>query len=141
MNSHRLTLALCGLVLVSGCATDPIPTSEAAPVPSERILTTKFSRPGQGTGEVIVKRDVSIGGYGCSWRVFVNGGAVADLRPAEKVVLHLPTGDHILGAEPVGAICGGRMSEVKTTVKAGETATFRVGFGNAGEFYINPTAF
>lgn len=110
-------------------------------VPSERLISSKYSRPAEGTGEVVVKRDVSIGGHGCSWRVFVDGSPVADLKPAEKVVLYLTAGDHMLGTKPEGAICFGPMTEAKATVKAGEPSTYRTGFGHGGEIYLQPTAF
>jgi hypothetical protein len=70
----------------------------------------------------------------------VNGTPVADLDTEEKVVLHLPIGEHILSAWPNG-ICGGGMSEVSTTVRAGKQLNFRIGYGSNGDFSIQPTAF
>lgn len=136
----RFAAIVSGALLMAACATTPVPTSEASFVPSDRILEPKLLQPSSGTGLVTVKRDSGFAGSACSARIFVNGNPVADIRPIEKVVLHLAEGEHILSAQPNG-LCGGGMSEVKATVKAGSNSSFRVSYGSAGEFLISPTAF
>lgn len=123
-----------------GCATQPVSTAVAVPVPRDRILAPELLQQEDGRGAVIIKRDSGFGGSGCSARVFVNAKPAADLRPSERVVLHLPVGDHILSAQPNG-ICGGGMVETRVRVTPTETATFRMGYGTAGDFTFTPTAF
>lgn len=139
MKSH-LSVVLCSALLISACATKPIPNNAATPIPNEQILDFRFSSPTPNTGEVTIKRDSGFGGSACSTRIFVNGQPIADIYASEKIVLHLPSGEQILSSWPNG-ICGGGMSEVKTLVKAGTNSSFRVGYGSNGDFSINPTAF
>jgi len=130
-----------GLTLaISACATHPVSNAEATHVPNERLLSLQFLRPAAGTVEVTVKRDSGVFGAACSSRIFVNGTPVADLDTSEKVVLHLPEGEHILSAWPNG-MCGGGMSEVNVVVRPGKQLNFRVGYGSSGDFAIHPTAF
>ena len=137
----KLTILLSSsLLILSGCATQPISNSSAIEAPMNRILDRQFLQPATGTGEVIIKRDSGFGGSACSSRIFVDGRPVADIRVSEKIVLYLPEGDHILSAWPNG-ICGGGMTEVRAVIKAGVQSSFRVGYGSNGDFSINPTAF
>jgi hypothetical protein len=136
----QLYLTAFAIFFVAGCATSPVSTNEAAPVPPERIISDVFLATKPNTGEVIIKRDTGFGGSACSSRVFVDGSPVADLRTGEKVTLYLPLGDHIIGAEPNG-ICGGGLSEVSVTVKKESASVFRIRYGSNGDYDIQPTAF
>jgi hypothetical protein len=131
---------LCLACSVVACATRPVSNAAAEDVPGERLLSTQFSLPAPGTGKVTVKRDSGFGGAACTSRIFLNAKPIADLKPAEKVVMYLPTGDHILSAWPNGA-CGGGMTEVRAAVKDGAEMNFRVGYGSNGDYSINVTAF
>lgn len=137
---NRAAILLLIVVVFSGCATQPISNTLAAPAPMERIIDKRYLQPGPRTGEVTVKRDSGFCGSACSSRIFVDGHPVADIRVSEKVVLYLPEGDHILSAWPNG-ICGGGMTELRAIVKAGTQSNYRVGYGSNGDFTINPTAF
>ena len=136
----RFSLIFLALIL-SGCATRPISNAESQPVPSDRIIDTRYLKSSPNTGIVTVKRgDSGFGGSACTSRVFVNAKPIADLDPAEKVVLYLPADEYILSAWPNG-ICGGGMSEVRASVKPGIELNFRIGYGSNGDFTINATAF
>lgn len=124
---------------LSGCATRPVNTAEALPVPRERILAMDFLKQMEGRGAVVVKRDSGGFGSGCSARLFVDAKPAADMRASERVVFYLPVGDHILSAQPNG-LCGGGMVETRVRVTPLETATFRMGYGTAGDFTLTPTA-
>lgn len=125
---------------VAACATRPVSNVDAANVPSDRIFDSKYLSPTIGTGQVTVKRDSGFGGSACSSRIFLNAKPIADLRAAEKVVMHLPPGDHILSAWPNG-VCGGGMTEVRAVVREGGEMNFRVGYGSNGDYAIQATAF
>lgn len=128
------------LLLLAGCATRPMATSEASPVPDDRLVSTAFQRPSAGTGQLLVKRDGGLMGSACSTRIFVDGDPVADIRQGEKLQLYVPIGEHIVSAWPNG-ICGGGMTEVQAKVQADRPVRFRVGYGSNGDFSMSPTAF
>lgn len=134
------SLIILSMLSIAGCATQPISSSVAMNVPNERVIDSKYSQPAPETGQVTVKRDSGFFGAACSARIFVNAKPVADIRASEKVVLHLSSGDYIFSAWPNG-MCGGGMSEVRSTVKVGDDLKFRVGYGSNGDFSINATAF
>jgi hypothetical protein len=136
----KLTILFCSLMVLSGCATHPISNADAVPVSMDRIFDSSFLQMLPGTGAVTIKRDSGLTGSNCSTRIFVDGRPVADIRTSEKIVLHLPEGEHILSAWPNEILCGG-VVEVKTSIKAGTESSYRVGWGDAGDMSINPTAF
>lgn len=139
-NKLYFLISVLAAILLNGCATRPVTTAEAVPVPRERIFSTNLLEPFEGSGTVIIKRDSGLGGSACSARLFVDAKPTADLRTAERVDLHLPVGDHILSAQPNG-LCGGGMVEVPVRVVARQAATFSMGYGTAGDFTFTPTAF
>lgn len=123
------------VLLLAGCASKPVATSEAVSVEAKA-----FGQPGPGLGKVVVKRDKGLFGGGCSARVFINAKPVADLDTAQKVELYLPPGDVIISSQPNG-ICSGGLSETRVTVKSDSELYYRVGYGSNGDFSLNPTAF
>lgn len=138
---NRFFVYLFCLSLLYGCATRPISNDLATSVPTERILESQYASETENSIQVVVKRDDGFGGSGCTTRVFVDAVPVADLEVAEKVVLHVPIGKHILGAEPTG-ICGmGRMAELQADIGKDSCSNFRIGWDSNGHFFISPTAF
>lgn len=137
---RRLTLALACLAMLAGCATTAIETAEASSAPPDRVIGGEAltGRPGKAT--VIVKRDTGFQGSACFLRILIDAAPVAELGRGEKVVLHLTPGSHVLGVSTKG-LCGGRAAETKAALAAGQTATFRVGFGfGFGDVFVRPTA-
>lgn len=139
-NIASLAVLVTTLSIMSGCATKPIATSEASPVPTERVLDAASLQRAPNTGEVTIKRDTGFAGSACSTRIFANAKPVADINPGEKVAIYLPEGDHIISALP-NAGCGGGLVETKVGVKIGGSYTYRVGSESNMSFGIFPTAF
>ena len=133
---NLLTVLMLGFA-ISGCATSPITTTSAQPVPASQILSAELVTQTNGTAEVVVKRDSGMRGMGCMVRIYADAKPVADLWRSEKVVMYLTEGDHIISA----STCGGGVVEIQTIVKAGKVNTYRVGFGVVSELGIFPTAF
>lgn len=131
---------LCALLLLAGCATEPISTRDAHPVPRERVLAADMTKPQEGMGSLIVKRDAGLFGSACTHRLFINGTPFADIDTEEKVQIYLAPGEHILGSKPNG-ICGGGNVETAVNLKAGQTRTYRAGVGSSGDIALQPTAF
>ena len=136
----RKLMLTMGVLFLGGCATTPVPTSEARPVPLERIQNPTLVKKQQGYGEVTIKRDEGISGSACNTQIFVDGKPVADIAPGEKVVLYLPEGDHMLAAIARG-ICGGGLVEAKVSASEKRSPVYRVSYGSSGEFSLQLTAF
>lgn len=129
------------LAVLSGCATQPIPTSEAALVPDSRIHDRALLQPLPGTGSITVKRDSGFLGSGCNTSVYANGALIAQLAPSEKITFHMPEGKHVLSAWPNNP-CGGGLTEVEASVNANKPLTYRIGSANnGGGATLYPTAF
>jgi len=74
--------------------------------------------------------------------VLFDGQPVADLKTAERVVLHLPPGDHLLGVRPVCPIGGTHgLSEVAARIAPDVPLSFRIGVTAEGGAFINPTKY
>jgi hypothetical protein len=138
--ASRVILLLALTTAIIGCATTPVPNSEASLVSTGSVLNHRLLDARPGTSQVTIKRDSGFFGGGCSVRIFVNGEPLADIRTSEKVVIYLPEGDHMFGSRPNG-ICAGGTSEVKASVKPGIPLNLRVAYGSNGEFFMNVTAF
>jgi len=139
VNIRIIVILIVGMA-IPGCATTPIPNTVATMAPASQILDNSYFKAEPELVEVTVKRDSGIIGSACSSRIFVDGKPVANINVSEKIVLYLTKTDHMLGAWPNG-ICGGGMSEVRTNLISGSPASFRVGYGSNGDFFINQTAF
>lgn len=125
------------LLILAGCATQPLPTTSAQMVPAKQILNPDLVKQVEGKAEVIVKRDSGLRGSACAIRIFSGAQPIADLWQSEKIAFYLPEGDHIISA----STCNGGLVEIQASVKVGKTSTYRVGFGLAFELGIYPTAF
>jgi hypothetical protein len=136
------TMIVCGAVLAAliGCATEPVATSAAQPVPNDRILLSKLTSPTPGSGSLIFKRDTGLNNSACNFRLFLDGQPFADIDTGEKVQIHPQAGEHIIGARSNG-ICFAGNAESVTTLEPGQTRTYRVSVGSGGELKIQPTAF
>ena len=124
--------------VVASCVTTPTPTELTQP---GTLLTQTFSNPAPGTGRIFVKRDsVALNiGNGCAHRIYIDGTAVAELRVAQAVSIHVQPGEHVLSAE-LTSICNGT-SETAVSLRAGETKTYRTSAVGDGRIIVQPTAF
>jgi len=139
MKFFGYVLAITFLV---GCSTTPVSTSDAIPVPKDRIYEQgiKYQSQVPNSGQVVIKRDAGTMGWLCTAKIFLNSIPVADLEKSEKVSLYLPEGEYIISADPEG-LCGGGLVEVSAKVKAGSIQYFRYGFSGSGYPVLFPTAF
>jgi len=135
----RYPITLAALYVLCGCATTPVPTSQAPGVPRERVLRADLLQYRSGYGQVIVKRDEGIQMSACHIHVLVNGAKVAELAAGEKLVIYLPVGDQMLGATTVD-LCFTGTVEARASVSAAAPAVYRVGFTRRA-LQLQPTAF
>lgn len=129
------------LVMLAACATTEVETLKAPAVAHNRDFVggeLQTGRPGKST--LIIKRDRGVQGLACYLRILVDEMPVADLDRGEKVVLHPDPGDHVLGVSPTSGVCGGGYAGATASLVAGQTATFRVGFGfGIGNVFLQGT--
>ncbi|QBH97153.1 hypothetical protein EKN56_12575 [Limnobaculum zhutongyuii] len=137
--SKKLVVLAC-IIVMSGCSTNPVSTTEAKSVPDSRVFNKNFAIKKSGTGEVIIKRDSGILGSPCDTKVYLDGMDIADLSTSEKLVIYPTIGEHIISAKPNG-ICVGGLVEASINVIENKTIIYRVGYGSGGDFGMHPTAF
>lgn len=145
----KAVLAAALLAGIVGCATPPSSTDSAVHVPADRVVDSSVLRATPGTGQVTVQRDSGAGsdaGYGlaCFARISVDGKPVADLRNREKVVMHLPAGNHVFSVRPDGdCLHKWKVVEVGGNVSVGKELRFRAhsSWLNVPSFEFSATAF
>lgn len=126
--------------LVAGCATSPVPMTNAVAVPPERVLAYQKDTP--GTGTLSVTRDSGHTGSLCSVGLFVDGKVAALLKPGERVALHVPAGSVVVGAAYQGSgICGmgADRQEREAIVSSGKVKNYRISTSGDGVLDILPT--
>jgi len=127
-------------MVLAGCTTKPVETSVAKNVPGGRVFNKEIMESADNKGTVIVKRDSGHVGNACYSILYLDGKQIAYLDSAEKLIFYVPSGDHLIGAEPKG-LCSGSLSEQKIMVGAGKTQTYRVGYDSGVIYGLRPTAF
>ena len=139
MKLERSSAVLSAVIvmLLLGCSTEPVPTSEATPTQS--IHSSAYATQKPGTGEVIVKRDRGFVGLACTAELSVDGNRIADLGDGEMVVMFLPEGGHIISAISDNFFCFGATAETGLTAKVGVTEYVRIGYTLGGTFFMSPT--
>jgi len=122
------------LGILGGCASQPAPVPAAGGSP--------LLQAAPGTGSVSIKRDTADRVAACSLVILVDDVPAADLGLAERVVLHLPPGDHVLSVkERASAQCRGvSVPKAQAQITAGGFSGYQVGMAN-GAIAITPTAF
>jgi len=127
------------LGVVAGCASQPTPLQSAA---QSAAGQSSYLQAAAGTGSVSIKRDSADTVAACSLVVLVDDVPAADLGLSERVVLHLPAGDHVLSVkERASAECRGvNVPKARTQIASGGFAGYQVGMANGG-MAITPTPF
>lgn len=143
MRKEIIGAAMLGAV-VCGCATSPVPNAETDAVPHDRILAAQYLQDSLDTGTVSVKRDAGFLGKACSVRLSVDDQPVADFRTSERLVLHLPAGEHLLTvAIRHSGLCGlgnaGGVAEARALVVTSTTVAYRIAIGSGGDLALYPT--
>src|SRR5881628_1102555 len=87
---------------LSGCATTPVPYTDATSVPQDNLLEgyKQFSNQAENRSRVIVVRDSGMLGAALPAKLSINGTEVAKLWSSERLELFLEPGTYIFGVEP-----------------------------------------
>ena len=134
-------VAICSILLiVSACATMPVPLSDSAMIPTERLLPgyQAVSKPGEGKAKVVIVRDSGILGSGVKAKILVNGEGVGLLWSGERLEFYLPLGDYILGVVPQPQL-GGALQENSYSFKEPKTYFFRFSVSMSEGAMLRPT--
>ncbi|MDR6394656.1 hypothetical protein [Herbaspirillum seropedicae] len=128
-------------VALAGCATSPVPMTEARDVPPERV-DKSLPQAASPFGTITVVRDSGFLGQGCYFGLYIDGELVARLANSERHTVTLPAGEHILGTAAVGRVLCAREDERRETatiIKPGEHKIYRISARPSGEISIDPT--
>ena len=102
-------------ILAVACASTPVPSSDAIPVPDHRIFAKELTKAQEGYAYLVVTRDQGLIAEECAARLFVDGTHVADLRNREQVRLFVKTGEHLVGASFEGCFRGSDQLSIDAT--------------------------
>jgi len=131
----KLFVGALAFVLVAGCATSPVPSNEADPVPASRLFSYQKSVPGFST--LVVTRDKGFVGGGCNTTVSIDGKKTAEIGSGETAKFFVPSGDHIISASS----CGSGLKEREANLKAENTKRFRISIDSAMSMDLSPTTY
>lgn len=123
---------------VAGCATTPVPASDASP--ASTVYAPALTQPRAGTAVVTVTRDTGLSGSACNDVVYADGEKVAALGTGQTVTMYLSPGHHVLGTTAAG-ICAGGSASVEMTLAAGDRRDYRIGSRQSGDLLMQPSAF
>ncbi|MBF6029686.1 hypothetical protein ICY20_18205 [Pseudomonas sp. P115] len=129
----RSYVGLASVLLLAGCASSPIPSSQADPVPSTRLFAYQASV--QGESFLVVTRDKGFAGSGCNGTVSIDGVRAAEVGTGETAKFRVTPGEHIVSV----STCGSGLKERETTIKPGATKKFRISIDSAMSLDLSPT--
>ena len=129
------------VLMLAGCATTPVPSSSATPVPPERILAADFTKPHQGLAMLVVTRDKGFFLKACEATFFVDGVKVAKLLQSEQLRLFVEDGDHLVGVTSDEGLCMGGSDQQEIKVSRSKPTLLRIAAGNGFGVKIEPSAF
>lgn len=129
----RLFVGAVAVALLAGCATSPVPSNDADPVPSSRLFA--FQTPAPGHSTLIVTRDKGFVGGGCNTTVSIDGRRAAEIGTGETAKFRVAPGEHIVSASS----CGSGLKERETNITSGSTKKFRISIDSSMSMDISPT--
>jgi hypothetical protein len=128
-------LAIAGLVLLAGCATQNERHVGIHDVLSSTVFG--YQDPSGGDATLTITRDQGLWGAGCSSAVYVDDKVVADMEIGQQLVLHVPSGTRKLSVMPHGA-CSSDRIDADATLGQGEARTFSIPASGEGLAAANP---
>ena len=129
----RFFVGVVAVALLGGCATSPVPSSEAEPVPASRLFA--YQAPASGDSTLVVTRDKGFVGGGCNTTVSIDGRRAAEIGSGETAKFRVSPGEHIVSASS----CGSGLKERETNIKSGSTKKFRISIDSAMSMDLSPT--
>ena len=124
-------LLLC-LLALSGCASTPVPLSEAIPAPADRVLAFQTPDPGKKAVLTVIRDSWVFGGGGCYYSFWINNQLAARMDNAEVARFYVEPGEIVMkmGRDPEGTLLCRTGQDLwvqrETTLKPGEEKVFRM---------------
>lgn len=135
---HKTTLAaLAATLAFAGCATTPIPAEQAKVATQVSALQTP---PAGAYGTLIVTRDESVMGAGCTAVLSIDKQEIGRLATGETARFYRAPGTFILASVSAPALCTGGLRERLVEVKAGQETRYRISIDTGG-MDLSPTAY
>ncbi|MGF6492081.1 hypothetical protein ABIE56_000234 [Luteibacter sp. 621] len=139
---HQWIIVAASLVALTACTTKPPRPDQLRRPTDDRLLA--FQAPSDGDASVTVTRDVGALMSACYIAVFVDGMPAAKLATGEAATLHVPAGEHIIGAWNTGSgLCGYREGkdrrEQSTVLRPGDAKRYRVTVNQGSGIELSPT--
>lgn len=129
-------------VQVAACATTPVPSSSAKPVPPQRIHDSPYTEAGPGSGFVVVTRDIGWQARVCAVHLYVDGTLVANIQAGEQVRLFIPDGTHLIGVTTAkGGLCLQGSDQISVEITQVEPLLLRIAGESGNPITIKPSAF
>ena len=127
--------------LAMGCATQPVPSSEAKPVPKDRVHAPDFLQAGPGRAFLVVTRDKGLKASLCGMGVYIDGTLVATLRPSEQIRLFVNEGEHLVGVDSKTTACFTGPHQLTVNVTQTQPLLLRISAGGKDGTVIQQSAF
>src|SRR5262245_34959561 len=137
----RLVGLIAAAILLAACATTPVPSSSATPVPPERILAPEFTKAHEGLAMLVVTRDKGFFIASCEATVFIDGIKVAKLLQREQLRMFVEEGEHLVGVAADQGVCLGGSDQAPIKVTRAKPVLLRIAAGNGFGVKIEPSAF
>ena len=137
----RLICAVLPLLALAGCSSFQAAPDKVTAVPIERLLA--YQQPVEGSGLIVVNRDLGMLGGGCYVAVLVDRQVAARIGMGEQARFHVPPGNRVVGIgidEADDTLCGkGRLNrELAVRVAEGESQHLRIISEAKSGFDIRP---
>ena len=127
--------------LAMGCTTQLVPSSEAKPVPKDRVHAPDFLQAGPGRAFLVVTRDKGLKAGLCGMGVYIDGTLVATLRPSEQVRLFVNEGEHLVGVDSKTTACFTGPHQLTVNVTQTQPLLLRISAGGKDGTVIQQSAF
>jgi hypothetical protein len=128
-DSMRLIALVIPLLILAGCSSVGADRDKVKPVPADRLLA--YQVPVDGSGEIVVNRDVGMIGGGCYVAISIDHTVAARIGIGEEAHFKVPAGTRILGVgldEKDDTLCSKGRLDLKLAVQLekGTSQRFRI---------------
>lgn len=131
---NKLSLAFILIVLITGCATEPVKFEDAKQVPPERLFLYQDNNK---QSKLLVTRDSGFLGSACNINFYIDGKIAGKFSTHEKATFYIDEGNHILGSENN---CNIGIAETDININQNEEVRIRL-YIDYGGVRVSKTAF
>jgi hypothetical protein len=138
----NIAIAMLLSLTVVGCATSPVPPSEANVVPSGRVFSQKYATLTSNKQSTLTFiRDSGLYGAGENIHLYINGEDMASFRPSEKLQVFLNPGEYLIGVHSVPSFGVEQFVETPYVLSESQSYSFRIGIDSNRAIVQRTSAF